>query len=96
MQSILHNWSDGNCVKILKNCWKALSDNGKMIIIECVIPENIEKAKRALHFDINMLTYFFGKERTEKEYQFLAEESGFSRAKIVCEICNFSVMEFYK
>ncbi|KAH7690788.1 O-methyltransferase COMT-type protein [Dioscorea alata] len=96
LKSILHNWSDANCVKILKNCWKALSDNGKMIIIECAIPKNIEKAKRALHFDINMLIFSIGKERTEEEYQFLAEESGFSRGKIVCDIYNFSVMEFYK
>ncbi|KAH7690887.1 O-methyltransferase COMT-type protein [Dioscorea alata] len=96
LKSILHNWSDGNCVKILKNCWKTLPDNGKIIVIECAMPENIEEAKWILDFDIHMLTMFMGKERTEKEYQFLAEESGFSQGKIMCNISNFSVMEFYK
>ena len=97
MQEILHNWSDADCVKILKNCWKALPDNGRLIIIEHVIPENIDEAKNALLLDMIMLAFFVGgKERTEIEYQFLAKKSGFSGVKIVCNIYSFSVMEFYK
>ncbi|CAL9760383.1 unnamed protein product [Musa acuminata subsp. burmannicoides] len=26
---ILHDWSDEHCVKILKNCWKALPEKGR-------------------------------------------------------------------
>lgn len=97
MQNILHNWSDAVCVKILKNCWKALPDNGKIIIVEDVIPENIDEAKTALFGDMLMLTLFIGgKERTENEYQFLAKESGFFGFKIVCNIYKSSIMEFYK
>ena len=97
MQEILHNWSDADCVKILKNCWKVLPDNGRLIIIEHVIPENIDEAKNALLLDMIMLAFFVGgKERTEIEYQFLVKESGFSGVKIVCNIYSFSVMEFYK
>ncbi|CAL9079884.1 unnamed protein product [Musa textilis] len=35
---ILHDWNDGHCVKLLNNCWKALSEKGKMIVMECVLP----------------------------------------------------------
>ncbi|KAJ0967128.1 hypothetical protein J5N97_024045 [Dioscorea zingiberensis] len=79
MKWILHDWSDENCVKILKNCWKALPDSGKMIIVEVVVPEKPEdsdEAKHSLMTDILMLACCVGgKERTEKEYECLAKES---------------------
>ncbi|KAI3879013.1 hypothetical protein MKW92_020063 [Papaver armeniacum] len=36
MKWIMHDWSDENCVKILKNCYKAISKtkNGKVIIVD--------------------------------------------------------------
>lgn len=100
MQEILHNWSDADCIKLLKNCWKALPNNGKIIVVEQVIPEtsqNANELKNAFLLDIIMLAFSVGgKERSEKEYQFLAKAGGFSRLKIVCNIYGFSVMEFYK
>ncbi|KAH7690787.1 O-methyltransferase COMT-type protein [Dioscorea alata] len=97
MKNILHKWSDADCVKILKNCYKALPENGKIIIIENVIPKNIHEAKTALFADMLMLTLFNGgKERTENEYKFLAKKSGFPGFKIACNIYNSSIMEFYK
>ncbi|KAH7690784.1 O-methyltransferase COMT-type protein [Dioscorea alata] len=97
LKEVLHNWSDADCMKVLKNCWKALPDNGKLIVIEQVIPKKIDEAKNALLLDIVMLTFFTGgKERTEQEYQFFAKESGFSKVEFVCNIYSFSVMEFYK
>lgn len=97
MQGVLHNWSDADCVKILKNCWKALPDNGKIIIIEHVIPRNIDEAKSAFDYDVVMLTLLAkGKERTENEYQFLVKKSGFSKFKFMCNIYSFSVIVIYK
>ncbi|CAL5408863.1 unnamed protein product [Camellia sinensis] len=37
---VLHNWSDENCVKILKRCREAIpskEDGGKVIIIDMVV-----------------------------------------------------------
>ncbi|XP_039120479.1 caffeic acid 3-O-methyltransferase 2-like [Dioscorea cayenensis subsp. rotundata] len=100
MKEILHNWSDADCIKLLKNCWKALPNNGKIIVVEQVIPEtsqNANELKNAFLLDIIMLAFSVGgKERSKKEYQFLAKAGGFSRLKIVCNIYGFSVMEFYK
>ncbi|KAM0949486.1 putative caffeate O-methyltransferase [Dioscorea sansibarensis] len=97
LKNILHNWSDADCVKILKNCWKALADNGKIIIIERVISENIVDAKNTLRLDIIMLILFGeGKERTETEYKSFTKESGFSIFKIMCNIYGFFVIELYK
>ncbi|GAB2291152.1 hypothetical protein Dimus_025411 [Dionaea muscipula] len=36
---ILHCWSDDHCIKILKNCYEALPDDRKVIIVEGIICE---------------------------------------------------------
>ncbi|KAH7690789.1 O-methyltransferase COMT-type protein [Dioscorea alata] len=100
MKWILHDWSDAHCVKVLKNCWKALPANGKVIVVELVLPETLEEANgvsTGFLADVMMLAYCVGgRERTEKEYQILAKESGFSKFKVACNLYNFAVMEFCK
>ncbi|KAF8673749.1 hypothetical protein HU200_048502 [Digitaria exilis] len=79
---ILHLWRDEECVKILKNCHKALPANGKVIIVEFVLPASPEPtpaAKGAFTLDVVMLNRLAGaKERTEREFADLAVEAGFS------------------
>ncbi|ONI23625.1 hypothetical protein PRUPE_2G199300 [Prunus persica] len=38
MKWILHDWSDEHCLKLLKNCYKAIPDNGKVIVVEALLP----------------------------------------------------------
>ncbi|KAJ3690540.1 hypothetical protein LUZ61_019704 [Rhynchospora tenuis] len=82
---IMHDWGDEHCVKILKNCNKGLPDNGKLIILETIVPTNPDKfpmARQAFHGDLVMLAYNpGGKERTEHEFKCLAENAGFSGFK---------------
>ncbi|XP_039143661.1 caffeic acid 3-O-methyltransferase-like [Dioscorea cayenensis subsp. rotundata] len=100
MKWILHDWDDEHCVKILKNCREALPDNGKVIVVEGVIPEipeDSDDARNGYMGDLCMLTYNVGgKERNEKEFKYLAKESGFSGFKIACCVYGFSVLEFSK
>ncbi|KAJ0967139.1 hypothetical protein J5N97_024056 [Dioscorea zingiberensis] len=99
MKWILHNWSDEHCVKLLKNCWNALPENGKVIILERLIPdtpEDTNQAKNCFQADLVMLAHLGGKERTEKEYECLAKMSGFSGFKVVCGVYGLYVMELYK
>ncbi|KAJ0087394.1 hypothetical protein Patl1_08348 [Pistacia atlantica] len=39
MKWILHDWSDEHCLKILKNCWEALPNSGKVIIVDFILLE---------------------------------------------------------
>ncbi|KAH0663551.1 hypothetical protein KY290_029479 [Solanum tuberosum] len=39
LKAILHNWDDDDCVKILKNCWRALPNDGKVV---CLIDESVD------------------------------------------------------
>nr|XP_010918594.1 caffeic acid 3-O-methyltransferase [Elaeis guineensis] len=100
MKWILHDWSDEHCLKILKNCWKALPNNGKVIVAECLLPEapKANAETQVLYYgDLAMLTYNIGgKERTKKEFESLAKEAGFAHFKAECCALNMWVMEFLK
>ena len=100
LQWILHDWSDDHCLKLLKNCWEALPSNGKVIIVESllpVIPENKVSSQAVFVQDLIMLALSSGgKERTQKEFETLALNSGFSCCEVICRAYNSWVMEFHK
>ncbi|PPR97736.1 hypothetical protein GOBAR_AA22942 [Gossypium barbadense] len=39
MKFILHDWSDDDCLKLLKNCYKAIPDEGKIVVVDCMLPD---------------------------------------------------------
>ncbi|KAJ6797315.1 tricetin 3',4',5'-O-trimethyltransferase-like [Iris pallida] len=100
MKSVLHNWSDEHCLKVLKNCWKALPPHGKVIIMEGLLPaypESTTAAQGVINIDVLMLAITTGgKERSEKEFESLAKEAGFSGIKAFCSYGSSWVLEFYK
>ncbi|GAB4845577.1 hypothetical protein Ancab_040133 [Ancistrocladus abbreviatus] len=100
MKWVLHICDDNHCIKLLKNCYKALPDNGKVIVIDTVIPEEPEKtsyAKHAYMSDVEMMVFnSAGKERTLKEFWSLANAAGFASVKLVCRVYFSDIMEFYK
>ncbi|CAK7349873.1 unnamed protein product [Dovyalis caffra] len=100
MKWILHNWSDEHCLKLLKNCYKSIPSDGKVIVMDAVLtvmPENSAAARDTAHMDVFMLTQNHGgKERTQQEFVALAIGAGFSGVRFECCIYNFWVMEFFK
>ncbi|KMZ64290.1 Glutathione S-transferase-O-methyltransferase fusion protein 4 [Zostera marina] len=98
MKYILHDWSDDQCILLLKKCWETLGEKGKVIVIEGIVPIAPDVSNPVFESDMNMLMYCKGgKERTEMEYRSLAKKAGFSCFKISLTISNYiSVMEFIK
>lgn len=92
---IIHDWNDEQCVTILRNCHRALAENGKLILVEAVVPAGNEP-----HFskfiDLNMLVMTGGRERTEEEFRALYEASGFRLTRVVATESPFSVIEGVK
>ncbi|KAK9098094.1 hypothetical protein Syun_025139 [Stephania yunnanensis] len=83
MKLVLHNWKDGECITLLKKCHEALPEGGKVIVVEGIVPVVPEPDNATRHvygFDIMMMTTK-AKERTEKEFEVLAKESGFATYK---------------
>ncbi|KAI9176702.1 hypothetical protein LWI28_006186 [Acer negundo] len=99
MKWILHNWSDEDCVKILRNCRKAIpAKSGIVTIVEIVLqPDgNGMFDELGLVFDLLMMAHTSGgKERTELQWKKLLEEGGFPRYKIISIPALPSIIEAY-
>ena len=89
MQSVLHNWGDEDCVKILKRCKAAITfnkDGGKVIIIDQVTgldTSNENSITSQLYFDMLMMVECGGAERGEQEWREIFNDAGFKNYKIV-------------
>jgi hypothetical protein len=89
---IIHDWDDERSVTILKNCHRAMAENGRLLLVEAVVPDGSEP-----HFskfiDLNMLVMTGGRERTEDEYRTLFEASGFRLTRIIPTESPMSIIE---
>jgi len=86
LKSILHNWNDERCARILQNCRSALKRGDRLTVIDRILPRKVEpKADHleAVLSDLSMLRGIGGGERTESEHRELLGESGFRVTRIV-------------
>jgi len=74
MKMILHDWNDEECVQILRNLHRRASPGGRIFIVEHVIPD-IDTPHFAKLFDIHMMCWGTGRERTADEYAALLEQA---------------------
>jgi len=92
MKWIIHDWDDEKSITILKNCRNQMPANGKLILVDCVVPETDEP-----HFskfiDLNMLVMTGGKERTAKEFEQLLGSAHFRLTRIIPTDLPFSIVE---
>jgi hypothetical protein len=89
---IVHDWADEQTVKILSNCRKAIPKNGRLLIIEAVLPSG-NKPSLAKDFDMLMMVVPGGIERTEEEYRLLFKQAGFRLSSITPTTSLVSVVE---
>lgn len=98
---ILHNWTDEDCVRILKRCKEAIStgeQKGKVIIVEIVLGSSPSKqtleAQQLL--DLCMMVVLPGKQRDEKQWQKIFLDAGFTHYKISpASLGSRSLIEVY-
>lgn len=93
--------NDDECTRLLTNCHKALPKDGKVIVVDGILPETPDSslaARDAFTLDITMFVLFKGaKQRTEKEFAKLAKQAGFTGAiKKTYIFFNFYALEFTK
>ncbi|WKA05172.1 hypothetical protein VitviT2T_023153 [Vitis vinifera] len=98
---ILHNWSDEECVKILKKCKEAIptkDKGGKLMIIDMVMENNKgddQAVETQLFWDMLMMTVLTGKQRNENEWKKLFVTAGFTHYKISAVLGFRSLIEVY-
>ncbi|KAM0829663.1 hypothetical protein ACQ4PT_066750 [Festuca glaucescens] len=98
LKSVLHDWDDEKCVKILKICQKAIPPReagGKVIIIGIVVragpPDKKHKEVHAL-LDLNIM-FINGIERDEQEWSKIFLEAGYSDYNIIPVLGFRSIIE---
>ena len=103
---MLHDWDDEEVLKILQRCKEAISfahndgKKGKVIIVDIVISDNQdheshELIETKLVFDVSMMIYRTGKERTVDEWEKLFSQAGFNRSKITHMYGLISIIEIF-
>ena len=92
MSHIIHDWTPEQCATILGNCRKAIASNGKLLIVEMVLPEG-DTPHPGKILDMMMLVGPGGQERAGKEYEALLAKSGFRMTRIVPTNSDVSVVE---
>ena len=95
MKHIIHDWDDERCVTILENIHAAMNGDGKVLIVEAIVPEGNEAHYSKL-LDLEMLTSPGGMERTAEEYRELLASAGFELTRIVPTQSPFSIIEAIK
>lgn len=96
---VLHDWSDEECIEILRKCREAVpKETGKVIIAEAVIGEGeadkYDDVRLAL--DMVMLAHTErGKERSIEEWEYVLNGAGFTRYTVKHIGYVISIIEAY-
>jgi hypothetical protein len=92
LSHIIHDWTDEQCATILGHCRKGIRPEGRLLIVEMVLP-NGDAPHPGKLFDMVMLMFPGGQERTEAEYGALLGASGFRLNRVVPTASAVSVVE---
>nr|WP_240969194.1 methyltransferase [Streptomyces sp. HNM0575] len=80
LKSIIHDWNDAQCATVLGHCREAMTEDGRLLIIEPVMPDTVPHEGVAPPYlsDLNMLVNVGGRERTRDDFAALCREAGFA------------------
>jgi len=86
LKSVIHDWDDERSIAILRTCREAISADGKLLLVERVMPARMEASQshqRMTMLDMHMLVMPGGCERTETEYRALFAAARFELARVL-------------
>jgi hypothetical protein len=89
---VIHDWTDEQSVRILSHCRKVIPNRGRLLLVECVVPAGNERSI-SKDFDIAMMTFPGGAERTESEFQSVLKQAGFALTNVTPTTSMISVVE---
>jgi hypothetical protein len=92
LKRILHDWSDEQCVQILRTCRAAMSDRARILVVDAVVPPGNE-FHPSKDMDILMMVFAEGRERTEEEFHELYKQAGLKLTKVVPTPSVLSLVE---
>jgi predicted O-methyltransferase YrrM len=89
---VLHDWTDEDCVRILRSVAAAMHPDSRLLVVENVLPEG-DAPHPGRTLDLLMVTLTHGRERTREEYRRLLERAGLRMTGVVPTPSPVSVVE---
>ncbi|MFG2288484.1 methyltransferase [Streptomyces sp. NPDC048595] len=92
LKSVIHDWNDEQCTTILRHCRQAIPDDGRLLIIEPVLPPVVDPSASGVDpsesgvlylSDLNMLVNVEGRERTRDDFDQLCRAAGFALRTVI-------------
>lgn len=92
IKRILHDWSDEQCVRILRCCAASMNHDTPLLVVEAVVsPGNRPHPAKVM--DILMMIFGEGRERSELEFGELFEKAGLKLRNITPTASALAVLE---
>jgi hypothetical protein len=92
LSGVIHDWDDTSSIAILRNCRNSMGQNGRVLVVEMVVPETKEPSFSTL-LDLNMLVMSRGRERTASEFRSLFQAAGLEVVRIVSSLSPLKIIE---
>jgi hypothetical protein len=80
LKSILHDWDDEECVRVLRTVRRAVRPDSRVVLVESLMPTTVTTAPSVAQVvmnDLNMMVCHGGRERTVAEFRELLRVAGF-------------------
>ena len=94
MSQVIHDWSEEQCLTILRNTRRAMGQESRLLIVELVLKEDAGFDPGKM-LDMTMLALPGGEERTATEYGDLLAKAGFRMSRVVPTFAEVSVVEAF-
>jgi SAM-dependent methyltransferase len=91
-KTVIHDWDDDTALQILRNIRTAIAPDGKLLLLELVLPEGAPPHPGML-LDLEMLVHVGGRERTAREYGELLSRAGFRLSRVIPTAGPMSIVE---
>ncbi|WNG44363.1 SAM-dependent methyltransferase [Archangium minus] len=92
LKRILHDWSDEVCVRILRNCRKAMPEHGRILVVDAVLPPGNTRHEGKV-VDVLLMMSLPGRERTEEEFRKLFAQAGLKLTRVIHTPALLSITE---
>ncbi|MGW5666928.1 methyltransferase [Micromonospora sp. NPDC003776] len=92
LKRILHNWDDERSIRILSNCRRAMRPDGRVLVIDAVIPDG-DEPHQSRQMDFMMLAALTGQERSAAELRPLFDAAGLRVTRIIPTASPVAIVE---
>jgi SAM-dependent methyltransferase len=83
LSGIIHDWPDDAALKILRNCRRAIRQDGTLLLFETVLTPSASTEPQQALMDLMMMVLTSGKERSESDFRALLRDAGFSLTRVI-------------